>query len=220
MGLLALLVGFTFALAIDRYDTRRANVIAEANAIGTTYLRTQLLEEPHRARISRMLLEYTDNRVALARSLPGPMRNRLRVKNDALITELWIATVAAFPTVRSFDFSSSFLETMNQLIEMDTARMAGRWATVPPPVFALLFLYQIVAAAVLGYVMVGGKGRWISAFLLFLFTLSVVFVLDIDRVVSGLIRESQEPMLRLQATMHANPPEAYDRLKVAMPAAK
>src|SRR5262245_54435690 len=53
MGLLALLVGFTFSMAIDRFDTRREHVLTEANAIGTTYLRTQLLEEPHRARISK-----------------------------------------------------------------------------------------------------------------------------------------------------------------------
>ena len=48
LGLLALLLGFTFAIAMDRYDTRRALVLAESNAIGTSYLRTQLLEQPHR----------------------------------------------------------------------------------------------------------------------------------------------------------------------------
>src|ERR1700741_2401422 len=62
MGLLALLLGFTFSLSIERFDTRRSNVLNEANAIGTTYLRAQLLEEPHRARISKLLADYTDTR--------------------------------------------------------------------------------------------------------------------------------------------------------------
>jgi hypothetical protein len=66
-------------------------------------------------------------------------------------------------------------------------------------VFALLFLYQYIAAAVLGYVMVGRSGRWVTAFLLFLFALAVVFVIDIDRPVGGAFKESQEPMLWLQA---------------------
>src|SRR3954452_2841676 len=63
LGLLALLVAFTFSIAIDRFDTRRANVLNEANAIGTTYLRAQLLEQPYRGRISQLLIRYTDNRL-------------------------------------------------------------------------------------------------------------------------------------------------------------
>ena len=66
MGLLALLIGFTFSLAIDRFDTRRERVLMEANAIGTTYLRAQMLDEPHRSRISAMLVRYTDMSLALA----------------------------------------------------------------------------------------------------------------------------------------------------------
>ena len=116
-------------------------------------------------------------------------------------------------------FRSSYLETMNQMIEMDTVRKVGRRAHVPPAVFTLLFVYQYVAAGVLGYVMAGRNGRWISAFLLFLFALAVVFVIDIDRPTGGLIQESQEPMLWLQASLHSHPPEAYGP-NVAMPEKK
>lgn len=88
LGLLALLMGFTYALAVDRYETRRALVLEEANAIGTTYLRAQLLEEPHRARIGALLVAYTDNRIALAtaaqRDVPA-----LLAQNDRLLTDLW-----------------------------------------------------------------------------------------------------------------------------------
>ena len=64
LGLLALMLGFTLAMAVDRFDTRRVLVLQDANAIGTTYLRAQLLDEPHRSRISRLLVDYTDNRIA------------------------------------------------------------------------------------------------------------------------------------------------------------
>ena len=65
LGLLALLLAFSFSMALDRYEERRHLVIQEANAIGTAYLRTQLLDEPHRARLSGLLVDYTDNRIAL-----------------------------------------------------------------------------------------------------------------------------------------------------------
>ena len=64
-GLLALLMAFSFSMALDRYEERRHLVIQEANAIGTAYLRSQLLDEPHRARLSGLLVDYTDNRIAL-----------------------------------------------------------------------------------------------------------------------------------------------------------
>lgn len=68
LGLLALLMGFTFSLAVDRFDARRALVLQEANAIGTTYLRAQLLIEPHRSRMTDLLVRYTDNRILLAKA--------------------------------------------------------------------------------------------------------------------------------------------------------
>lgn len=89
LGLLALLLGFTLSLAVDRFDTRRGLVLADANAIGTAYLRSQLLSEPHRARMSDLLVRYTDNMIALAKAPPGPQRTSLSAKDDALITDIW-----------------------------------------------------------------------------------------------------------------------------------
>ena len=105
MGLLALLIGFTFSLAISRFDTRRQNVLLEANAIGTTYLRSQMLDEPHRARLSKLLIDYTDNRLVLADEHPGPRQLALIKISDALIVDMWKATVEAFPTMHPDAFS-------------------------------------------------------------------------------------------------------------------
>ena len=85
-------------------------------------------------------------------------------------------------------------------------------------VVMLLLAVGIAGMVVLGYVMIGKNGRWTSVFLLFLFSLAVIFVIDIDRPVSGIVRESQEPMLLLQESLHASPPAIYDRMKAVMPA--
>lgn len=212
LGLLALLVAFTFSIALDRFDTRRANVLQEANAIGTTYLRAQLLEEPHRARISNLLADYTDTRVALATVQPGSEQRALMKRSDQLIVALWTATVAAFPSIRGYDVSNSFLSSMNTLIDMDAARKAGRQAHVPSVVFLALFLFQFVAAGLMSYVVVGKRSRRTAYVLFSLLGLMMLLIVDIDRPTSGGIRESQEPMLQLQSFLKAQPPQTFDQL--------
>lgn len=212
LGLLALLIAFTFSIVIDRFDTRRVNVLNEANAIGTTYLRAQLLEQPHRARLSRQLVQYTDIRIALAGKSRGPEQTALLAMNDKLLADLWTSTVAAFPSMRPYPLSGSFLETMNNLIDMDATRKAGRQARVPSEVLLVLFLYQFVAAGVIRYGLSGRAGRRMGPILVFLLGSLTLVIIDIDKPVTGGISESQEPMLQLRAFLRAQPPESFDPL--------
>lgn len=211
LGLLALLMGFTFSLAVDRFESRRLLVLEESNAIGTTYLRTQMLEPVDRARISKMLVDYTDNRIALAKA-PIDQVPPLLAKNDQMLTDLWTATLAAWPSIKGLDFSSSYLETMNNMIDLDAARKAARLARVPSAVFFVLFVYVITSAGVLGYAGANKEGRGATAFLFLLLTISLLLTLDIDRPRSGRITESQAPMERLRDTLKAQPPEVFDRM--------
>jgi hypothetical protein len=211
MGLLALLIGFTFSMAVQRFDERRQNVLDEANTIGTTYLRSQLLEQPYRAQLSKLLADYTNVRIELAMAKPGPGLKPLLAQSDRLVADLWTATVAAFPSMRPYDFSSSYLETMNALIDMDAARQAGREAHVPSEVFLVLLLYQFIAAGVISFTLIGQGGRQTAAFLFFLFGIALLLVIDIDRPTSGGITESQKPMLQLRAFIKAHPPASFDR---------
>lgn len=213
LGLLALLMGFTFSLAVDRFETRRALVLEEANAIGTTYLRTQMLEPVDRARISKMLVDYTDNRLALSKA-PRDQIAPLLARNDQLLTDLWTATLAAWPSIKGFDFSSSYLETMNNMIDLDASRKAARQVRVPSTVFFVLFFYVITSAGVLGYAGAGKEGRGATVFLFLLIGVSLMLTLDIDRPASGRVRESQAPMEALRATLASQPPEVFDRMSV------
>lgn len=213
LGLLALLLGFTFALAVDRFETRRALVLEEANAIGTVYLRSQLLEEPHRARISGLLVDYTDNRLALAKANP-PELGALLTKNDRLLTDLWAAASSAFLTIKGLDFSSTYLDSMNNLIDLDAARKAAHQVRVPAEVFVVLVVYLVVTAGVLGYVFDGKRGRAAAVFMLLLLSMSLMLIIDIDRPNRGGIQEGQGPMEQLQASLKSQPASVYDRYRI------
>jgi len=212
LTLLGLLIGFTFALAVDRYEERRLLVIDGANAVETLYLRAQLLDEPHRTRISTVTTLYTENQIRLANA-EGTEGERLLERNHHLIRMLWTVTVPAFDTIRGIDFSSSFVDSVNQVIALDTARKANRRATIPGPVFAVLFVYTIVAAGILGYVLIGRRGRVVGSLLLGLFILALLLLGDFNRPISGVVNESQEPMERVLAAMRASPPGTFEGLR-------
>lgn len=211
MALLALLIGFTFSLAVDRFDSRRQMVIEEANAIGTTYLRTQLLEEPHRTRISELLARYTENRLTLSHLEADEGQENLLAQNDAISADLWSATRAAFPSVQTRPLSSAYINSMNAVFDMDAARQQARRSHVPAEVLLLLIAYQFIASGVLGYALVGRRGRITAALLLLLYGSSLVLVIDLDRPNRGGIRESQLPMELLMETIRAHPSGSYDR---------
>ena len=218
LGLLALLIGFTFSIVLNRFETRRDLVLQEANSIGTTYLRAQLLEQPHRARVGRLLVTYLDNRLELARAQPGAT-GELLARNDRLITDLWSATVAATPTIKDPGVSNAFLVAMNNLIDLDTSRRVARSVHLPAEVFVVLLGFLIAASGMLGYLSVGRRGKVALALMILLVGLTLLLILDVDRPTSGGIREDQTPMEQLKASLAAQPSAAFDRYRSDVAAA-
>ncbi|WIA55654.1 hypothetical protein N6H05_21950 [Sphingobium sp. WTD-1] len=219
IGLVALLLGFTFALAVGRFETRRALVLDEANAIGTAYLRVQGLPEPHRTRLSQILVNYTNNRVDLGAAKPDKAPP-LVVTSDRLLVELWAGTLAATDTIGNSALASSLHSAMNDVIDMDSARKAARKVRVPGEVFLALWLYIAVTAGMLGYARSETQGRMLAGILFLLFTMSYMLIIDIDRPANGNIVESQGPMIDLRETLKQQPPGTFDtwRKPVATPA--
>jgi hypothetical protein len=210
IGVLALLLAFTFGMALDRYEERRHLVVQEANAIGTSYLRAQLLDEPHRSRLSNLLVTYTDNRITLASASPAEVGEQL-ASNDRLLIEIWAAIVAARDSAAAHSVSVPLLNTYNELIDLDAERKVARQVRVPAPVMMLLYGFLLITGAVIGYVLEERRAR-VGAFVFFLLlSLYVGIIIDLNRPVSGSIQESQEPMLMLKSSLEAQPPRAFDK---------
>ena len=210
LGFLALLMAFSFSMALDRYEERRHLVIQEANAIGTAYLRTQLLDEPHRGRLSGLLVAYTDNRIALGTGDHAGLDRQLAI-NDRLLTEIWAAVTAARESANTHGITTAVLITFNEVIDLDTERKVARQVRVPAPVLLLLYWFLVMTAAVVGYVLDERRAR-LGAFVLFvLLSMYVSIIADLNRPASGNIKESQEPMLMLRQSLKSQPPEAFDK---------
>ena len=217
--LLIFLIGFVFAIALDRYEARRQLVVDDALAIEKFYLQAQLLDEPYRSDISRLLVRYTDNRLVLAQGKPSEMSAAI-AENNQLTKELWVATIAAFQTIRGIDFSSAFVDTANNVIELNSARIAARSARIPASVFLLLTVYAVATALMFGYVLHGRRGRISGVALLVLCTLAIVMLVDLNQPVTGWIRESQQPVQRLSGWMHANPSASFGEPAIPDPVKK
>jgi len=215
LALLALLLAFTFGLVLNRYEARRQLVTNEANAIGTAYLRAQLLDEPHRSRLSGLLIAYTDNRIRVASS--GAEANANLAKNDQLVTQMWAAVSAAGGSAQAHGISMPLLEAFNEIINLDTERKVAWRLRVPAGVLALLLAYLIVTAGELGYIVEGARGRRAALMLFVLIALSIGVITDVNRPSSGAIRESQRPMIDLLNSLRTQSPRAFDQFKASPP---
>jgi len=201
LGLLALLLGFSFSMAMDRYDTRRQLVIEEANALGTTWLRVQLLEEPDRALMSDLLRRYVDARLvwsnSTAESPPG-------VGTVVLQQQLWAATGVALRSDSPPLLTRGVMDSLNESIDLASARTAARAAHIPDYVQWLLLVYAVLSMAMLGTVLGSSLKLHLpqTALLLVLLTLAHLIVLDLDRPRAGSIQVSQQPMEDLRQSIN------------------
>lgn len=210
LGLLAILLGFTFSLSIGRYEERRELLISQSNAIETIYLRAQFLGAPHRERLRRLLIAYNDNLIEIMSADP-PRLPALLEKDSAFLTQIWAATVAAGDTVRTAPLFLALANPVNELIDLDASRRDLRVTRLPNAVFAILLIYHIGAAAVLGYVLAAGAGRFAGAFVLVLMSLALLLIIDIDRPASGLTRQDPFPLLQAGESMQRQPSAEFDR---------
>lgn len=193
LGLLALLLGFTFSLALNRYEARRVMVVEEANALSTAWLKTQLLEPSKEAAIKALLRDYLDVRLDWSEA-PAAPDNAARTRD--LQQKLWAATGQALRSDPNPQLSRGLMDTMNESFDLATARVEARSAHVPNRVLSVLLLYATLSAAMLGYTAAakGRPQRIATSAVMVLLTLAMVMILDIDRPRDGSIQVSQQPL--------------------------
>ena len=201
LGLLAFLLAFAFGIAASRFDARRQALLDEANAIGTAYLRTAFLPEPHRAEVRRLLKEYVDVRIAATQG--GSVEDAVR-QSEELHERLWAGAVAAAEKDPRSIPVGLFVESLNEVIDLHAKRVTvSLQSRIPLPVWVVFFAVAFLSFGAMGYH--GGlTGTTRSPAVLVVavtFAAVIWLVADLDRPGQGILRVSQQPMIDLQKSM-------------------
>jgi hypothetical protein len=190
LGLLALLLGFSFSMAASRFEERKALIRDEANAIGTAYLRTSLLPEPQRTAVRALLAQYVATRFEL--QAKGYTPSGLKTADAAsgrLHGQLWAQAAAAAEQAPTSVMAGLFIASLNDLIDMHGKQVAAMRNRIPASIFFLLFFVAVAALGLTGY---GSGPRHVhSAVLTLVVSLLVVsvitLIIDLHRPVRGMI---------------------------------
>jgi hypothetical protein len=201
VGLLSLLLAFSFAMAESRFETRRQLVLEETNAIDTTYLRSQALEEQYRTKVVTLLREYVANRLKYyAAGIDPEKLDEVNKQTDQLQTELWSQAMDAINKDPHSIPAGLFISSLNEVIDLHLKRDIARQNHVPEAVLLLLFLVAILAMGIVGFGC--GIGDWrnlsVTVTMCLIITLVVLVIMDLDRPRRGSIRVSQQSMANLQ----------------------
>jgi hypothetical protein len=204
LGLLAFLLAFTFGMAASRYDARRLAVLDEANAVGTTYLRTRLLPEPYREQTARLLQEYVDLRAHGIEEIASTV-----ARSEELQGRLWSQAVAAAEKNPNPVLTGLFVQSLNETINLHARRvMLGLRSRIPLAIWLGLFALFCIGMASIGYQAgLAGTRRSPAMFAIVLaFAGVLVMIADLDRGREGLLTVNQEAMTDLQRSIRAQTP--------------
>jgi hypothetical protein len=202
LGLLALMLGFTFSMSMQRYDDRSMALIDEANAIGTTLLRVRLLPQEFQDEAKVLIRQYIDLRVEMGRvSLENqPVRRQYSKQVSEVQHELWTLAVKATNADPRAVTTGAFVQSLNAAIDAQSKRNALQERHVPETVLMLLFIVFIASGGMMGYSGGLSARRIVAPVVLvsLLVTLIVFIIIDLDRPRRGLIQVDQSTLLELR----------------------
>jgi hypothetical protein len=186
LTLLGLIIGFTFSMATTRYDQRKNLEEEEANAIGTEYVRVDLLPSDTAAKARTLLVHYTDMRVQFYKARRGAELDKVNAETAALQTELW-NTVAEPAKTQPTTNTWLTVSGMNDVLNSQGYTQAAWWNRIPSAAWILMFAIAVISHVLLGY---GAHTRssFLSIVLPILVAIAFLLIADIDSPRGGVIR--------------------------------
>jgi hypothetical protein len=190
-GLLGLLIAFTFSGAASRFDVRRKLITEEVNAIGTAWLRLDVLPAESQPALRDLFRQYVDSRLAAYRLLPDLSAAKAELDRSLEIqTQIWSQSVAAARSSPTPAATTVLLPALNEMIDIVTTRTAATRMHPPAAIYGMLFVLALLSAAFAGSAMAGSKTR--SSLHVFGFAVimaaSAYLILDLEFPRLGLIR--------------------------------
>jgi hypothetical protein len=207
LGVVGLILAFGLSLSLSRYEDRRAAIVTEANTIGTTYLRAQTLSEPVRTRSLELIKAYTDSAIEISEYAPGSDEEAEVIEREQnLQRPLWALADRALKEAPTASAPRLYVETLNEMIDAQTSRVAALNNQVPAAVLLLEVLGAALALGLLAtYMAVVGRNP-LGVLLAAALVASLLFVSrDLDRPSRGPIEVPDTVLVNLRESMDAPP---------------
>jgi hypothetical protein len=201
LGLLALLLAFTFSQAASRFEARKGLVLDEANAIGTTWLRAGLVPEPHRTEIRRLLREYLEVRLG---AIPADRVQQALTRSEELHGRLWAEAVATNEREPRSIVIGLFITSLNEVIDLHSKRVTlGLRNRISAVIWETLYFVAVLAIGAIGYHagLLGARQSLAILPLVLVFSAVLLLIADLDRPQEGLFKVSQQALADLRTLM-------------------
>lgn len=202
LGLFGFLLAFTFGMAANRFDAKREVLINEVNAIGTSWLRADLLDEPRQSAVRRLLSEYVDLRLAGA-AAPERLDAALR-RSDEIHAALWTQASAAGRARPESVATGLFIQSVNEVIDMHGKRISiAVRSRIPGSIWVALAAVAVLAMSSMGYhAGLSATSRSIASVVVAVTFSAVIWLIaNLDRSWEGSLTVSQQAMLDLRESM-------------------
>jgi hypothetical protein len=201
LTLLGLIVGFSFSMATSRYDLRKNYEEAEANAIGTEYVRLDLLTAEEASTAKKLLRSYIDQRVLWYRERDAQRLQQIDDKTVQLQNELWAAVKGPAAT-RPSPVSVLVVTGMNDVLNSQGYTQAAWWNRIPRAAWILMLVIAIVGNTMIGYSAGNRHSRNIVIRILpVIASIAFYLIADIDSPRGGMVRVVPQNLLSLVASL-------------------
>ncbi len=197
LTLLGLIIGFSFAMATSRYDQRKNYEEAEANAIGTEYVRADFLSKAEAVKVRSLLKAYLDERILFYTESNDRRLAQIDVDTAKLQDELWSAVrlpAESNPRIVSLLVASG----MNDVLNSQGYTQAAWWNRIPTAAWALMVIIAICSSALVGYAV---KHPIMLLLIPFLASIAFMLIADLDSPRGGLINVSPQNLISLSRSL-------------------
>jgi hypothetical protein len=206
LTLLGLIIGFSFSMATSRYDQRKTLEEAEANAIGTEYVRADLLPAADGAKVRALLKNYVDQRILFYTTRDEQQLRQIDARTAQLQTELWSAVVSPAAS-QPGPIVALAVAGMNDVLNSQGYTQAAWWNRIPVAAWGLMGAIAIFANLLLGYGARNPKAqRGLHMVLPLMVSISFFLIADIDSPRRGVILVHPQNLITLAESLRAAPP--------------
>jgi len=201
LGLLAFILAITIGIAGNQHQTRMELLAAEANAIGTAFLRADFIDEPDRTALRDLLRNYVD--VRLSAFDEGATVQDVAARSEEIHNQLWSITMTNANQHPEWETRALLVDSINELIDAHGLRVYFAQARLAPLLWIVFYLAAGLSFFILGVLNSAVKRRNLITVILFALVVAAVLavIMDLDRAQQGMLNVVQGPLLDLQRQM-------------------